>query len=42
VMDCYTHLPPHDLGLPYIFLAISTHLVLKSFTFMSMCGMNQG
>ena len=29
------------LGLAYIFLAISTHLLLKSFTFMSMCGMNQ-
>jgi hypothetical protein len=30
------------LGLAYIFLAISTHLLLKSFTFISMCGMNQG
>src|ERR687897_1695974 len=30
------------LGLAYIFLAISTHLLLKGFTFMSMCGMNQG
>jgi hypothetical protein len=30
------------LGLPYIFLAISTNLLLKGFTFMSMCGMNQG
>ena len=29
------------LGLAYIFVAISTHLLLKSFTFMSMCGMNQ-
>src|SRR5829696_1947292 len=30
------------LGLAYIFLAISTNLLLKRFTFMSMCGMNQG
>jgi hypothetical protein len=30
------------LGLAYIFLAILTHLLLKRFTFMSMCGMNQG
>jgi hypothetical protein len=29
------------LGLAYIFLAIVTHLLLKRFTFMSMCGMNQ-
>jgi hypothetical protein len=29
-------------GLAYIFLAISTHLLLKGFTFMSMCGMNHG
>ena len=29
------------LGLAYIFVAISTHLLLKDFTFMSMCGMNQ-
>jgi hypothetical protein len=31
----------HNLDLAYIFVAISTHLLLKSFTFMSMCGMNQ-
>jgi len=31
----------HNLGLAYILVAISTHLLLKSFTFMSMCGMNQ-
>jgi hypothetical protein len=30
------------LGLAYIFLAISTHFLLKGFTFMSMCGMNHG
>src|ERR671920_938453 len=41
-MDCCTYLaPPYNLGLAYIFVAISTHLLLKSFTFMSMCGMNQ-
>ena len=33
--------PPYDPGLAYIFLAISTHILLKRFTFMSMCGMNQ-
>src|SRR5215218_2664385 len=31
----------YKLGLSYIFIAISTHLLLKGFTFMSMCGMNQ-
>src|SRR5919112_662800 len=31
----------YKLGLSYIFVAISTRLLLKSFTFMSMCGMNQ-
>ena len=31
----------YKLGLSYIFVAVSTHLLLKSFTFMSMCGMNQ-
>jgi hypothetical protein len=42
VMDCCMYLLPYDLGLAYIFLAILTHLLLKRFTFMSMCGMNQG
>jgi hypothetical protein len=41
-MDCCTYLaPPYNLGLSYIFVAFSCHLLLKSFTFMSMCGMNQ-
>jgi hypothetical protein len=41
-MDYCTYLaPPYNLGLSYIFVAVSTHLLLKSFTFMSMCGMNQ-
>jgi hypothetical protein len=31
----------YKLGLSYIFVAVSTRLLLKSFTFMSMCGMNQ-
>src|SRR5215208_610933 len=31
----------YKLGLSYIFMAVSTHLLLKSFTFRSMCGMNQ-
>src|SRR5215208_5134944 len=31
----------HNLDLAYIFVAMSTQLLMKSFTFMSMCGMNQ-
>src|SRR5919112_789585 len=31
----------YKLGLSYIVVAVSTQLLLKSFTFTSMCGMNQ-
>jgi hypothetical protein len=30
------------LGLPYILVAVSIHVLLIRFTFMSMCGMNAG
>jgi hypothetical protein len=42
VIDCCTYLPPYNLGLPYILLAVSTHLLVRSFTFVSMCGMKIG
>ena len=29
------------LGLPYILVAVSIHVLLIRFTFMSMCGMNR-
>jgi hypothetical protein len=33
--------PPYVLGLSYILVAVWTTFLLKGFTFMSMCGMNQ-
>jgi hypothetical protein len=29
-------------GLAYSIVAVSTHLLVRRFTFMSMCGMNRG
>jgi hypothetical protein len=42
--DRLLHLPcpPYNLGLFYIIVANSTHLLVRRFTFMSMCGMKTG